>query len=184
VRRVTFSCFARPDTFSAVPRASQPVFLHALTRFLRNRGRPLPFSCFDIPNSFSSVRRVLGPIFMFYASGLFFGGTERIGSYFNVLRSRARFRRYGERRVSISCFAVPDSFSAVPRSSVPVLLALTNFRRYRGCRDPFSYFALPDSFSAVPRASGPVFMFRAPELVFDSTEGAPGHILVFMYSAH
>jgi hypothetical protein len=140
--RVLFSCFALPESFPAVPRASSHVFmfcapdsfsavsrasglvfmfcapghifggtedvaaifLHARTRFLRNRGRQLPFSCFAFPDSFSTVRRMLGPIFMFCAPEQFFGGTERIGSCFNVLRSRTRFRRYGERRVSISRF--------------------------------------------------------------------------------
>jgi hypothetical protein len=36
---------------------------------------------------------------------------------------------------------------------------------------PFSCFARPESFSAVLRASGPVFMFCAPRLIFDGTEG-------------
>jgi hypothetical protein len=74
-------------------------------------------------------------VFMFSASGHIFGGTEGVGSLFHVLRSRTRFRQY------------------------------------RGRRVPFSRFALPDSFSAVPRASGPFFMFCAPGLVFDGTEG-------------
>jgi hypothetical protein len=52
-----------------------------------------------------------------------------------------------------------------------VLRARTHFRRYRGRRVPFSGFARPDSFLAVPSASGPVFMFCAPGLIFDGTEG-------------
>jgi hypothetical protein len=52
-----------------------------------------------------------------------------------------------------------------------VLLAWTRFRRCRGRRVPFSCFARPDPFLAVPRALGPVFMFCAPELFFNGTEG-------------
>jgi hypothetical protein len=57
---------------------------------------------------------VLGLVFMFCALGLVFGGTDGIRSHFYVLRSRARFRRYGGRLVSISCFAQPYSFLALP----------------------------------------------------------------------
>jgi hypothetical protein len=52
-----------------------------------------------------------------------------------------------------------------------VLRARTHFRRYRGRRIPFSCFVLTNSILAVPSASGPVFMFSAPRLVFDGTEG-------------
>jgi hypothetical protein len=162
VRRVPFLCFARSDSFSAVPRASDPVFmfsatghvfggaedvgfrfhvlrsrhvfggtegvgsrfhvLYTQTCFRRNRGRRLLFSCFAFPDSLSAVRRVPGPVFMFCAPGLVFGGTEGIGSRFHILRSQARFRRYDRRRVSILCFALPDSFLAVPRASGPVFM--------------------------------------------------------------
>jgi hypothetical protein len=130
---------------------------------------------------------------MFCAPRLVFGYTEGVGSRLHVLRSRARFRRYRWRRVPFSCFVSPDSFSAVPRASglvfmffVPgfvfggtegvghrfhVLCSVTHFRQCRGRRVPFSCFAHPDSFSAVPRASGPVFVFCAPRLIFDGTEG-------------
>jgi hypothetical protein len=43
-------------------------------------------------------------------------------SYFHVLRSRTRFRRYRGRRVSFSCFVLPDLFLAVPRASGPVFM--------------------------------------------------------------
>jgi hypothetical protein len=43
-------------------------------------------------------------------------------SRFHVLRSGTRFRRYRGRRVPFSCLALPDSFSAVPRASAPVLM--------------------------------------------------------------
>jgi hypothetical protein len=162
--------------FSAVPRASSPVFMFcapghvfdgtegvesrfhvlcALTRFRRKRGCRVPFSCFPLPESFPAVPRASGPVFKFCAPGLVIGGTAGIGSRFHVLCNRTRFRRYQGRRLSFSCFA-----------------RRTRFRRYRGCRVQFSCFPLLESFLAVPGASGPVFMFCAPGLVFDDTEGA------------
>jgi hypothetical protein len=144
-------------------------------------------------DSFSTIPRVSGTVFMFCAPELIFGGTEGVGSRFHVLRSRTRFQRFRAHRVPFSCFALPYSFSTVPRASGPVFMfcapglvfggaecvgsrfkilrAQTHFRRYRGSRFSFSCFALSDSFSAVLRVSGPVFMFCAPALVFDGTEG-------------
>jgi hypothetical protein len=162
-RRVPFSCFAVPDSFSAVPRSYGLVFMfcaprlvfggtegvvsrfHVLlsrTRFRRYRGRMVPFSCFARPDSFSTVLRSSGPIFMFFSPGLVLGGTEEVPSRFHVFRSR------------------------------------TCFRRYRGRRVPFSCFALPDLFSAVPRTSGPVFTFCASALVFSGTGGVGPRFLV------
>jgi hypothetical protein len=206
VRRVPFSCFVIPESFSSVPRATSSVFLscapvlvfggtegvgsrfHVLrsrSHFPLYRGRRITFSSFVLPDSFLAMQRALGPVFMICEPELVFCGTEGVES---------------------RCFARPDSFSAVPRASVPVfifcapglvfggaecvgsrinvLLARTHFRRYRGRRGPalifmfcapglifggtegirvsFSCFALPDSFSAVLRASGPLFFFRAP----------------------
>jgi hypothetical protein len=215
-----FSCFARPDSFSTVPRASGPVFmfctpglvfggtegvgshfqvLSSQTRFRRYRGRRVPFSCFARPYSFLEVPKASGPVIMFCVPELVFGGVEGVGSRFHVLRARTRFRRYRGRRVSFSCFALPDSFSAEPRASYPVFMfcaprlisggsesigsrfhvlrARAHFRRYRGRRVPFLSFALPDSFSAVRSASGPVFMFCALGLVFDGTNGVGSHFL-------
>jgi hypothetical protein len=101
--RVSCLRFACPDSFSAVPRAFDPVFMfsapghvfggaegvgsrfHVLrsrTHFRRNRGRRLLFSCFAFLDSFLAVRRVPGPVFMFCAPGLILGGTEGIGSLF------------------------------------------------------------------------------------------------------
>jgi hypothetical protein len=99
---------------------------------------------------------------MFFAPGHVFDGIEGIGSHFHILRSRARFRRYGGRQVSISCFALPDTFLTVPRASGPafmfcipglvfgitegvssrfhVLRSRIRFRRYGGCGVPFSCF--------------------------------------------
>jgi hypothetical protein len=66
------------------------------------------------------------------------------------------------RRVLFSYFVRPNSFSAVPIATGPVLIFYTPeliFGGTEGRRVPFSCFALPDSFSTVPRSSGPVFMF-------------------------
>jgi hypothetical protein len=174
-RRVPFSCFALPNSFSAIPRSSGAVFMfcapelifggtegvgssfHVLRSGLvfggtvvirprfqvvraRNlfrlyRGRQIPFLCFSFPEMFLAVQRASGPVFMFCAPGHVFGDTEGVGSHFHVLRSRTRFRRYIGRQV------------------------------------PFSCFALPDSFSVVPRVSGPVFLFCAPELNFGGNDG-------------
>jgi hypothetical protein len=174
-RRVPFSCFALPEPFSAVPRASGPFFLfcahklvfggtegvgsrfHVLrsrTHFRRYRGRPIPFSCFARTDSYSAVSRALGPVFMFCAPRHIFIGVECVGSSFHDLRSRTHFRRYRGRRVHFSCFA--------PR---------TRFRRYRRRRVSFSCFALPESFSTVTRAPGPFFLFCAHRLVFSGSEG-------------
>jgi hypothetical protein len=210
--RVPFSCFARPDSFSAVPRASDPVFmfgvpglvfddiegvgsrfqvLHARTHFRRYRGRRVLFSCFALPDLFSTVPRASGPVFMFCAPGLVFDGTEGVMSRFHVLRSRIRFRRNRGRRVPFSCFARPDSYSAVLRASGPDLMfcapelifggnegIVTRFHIFRA-RTRFHIFrARPFSFSAVPRAFGPVIMFCSPRLIFGGTGGVGSRLNV------
>jgi hypothetical protein len=155
-RQVPFSCFALPDSFSAVPRVSCPFFMfcapdlifggyegfgsrfHVLpsrNHFRRCRGRPIPFSCFPLPDMFSAVPRASGPVILFCAPRHVFCGAVGVRSRFHVLRARTRFQQYRRRQISFSCFA------------------------------------LPDSFSAVPRAKGPVFMFYMPRLVFSGTEG-------------
>jgi hypothetical protein len=122
------------------------------------------------------------------------------------LRSRTHFRRYRRRRVPFTCFALQNSFSAVPRASGPVCMFCaprlifggiegvrslfhvfryrTCFRRYRGHRVPFSCFAQSDSFSAIPRESGPVFMFCAPGLNFGGTEGVRSQFHVLRSRTH
>jgi hypothetical protein len=159
--------------------------------FVQTKCCRVPFSCFALLDSLSMVPRASAPVFIFFAHRLVFGGTERVGSCFQVLRSRIHFRLYRGRRVTFSSFERPDSFSAVPTASglvfggyegagyhFYVLLSRSRFPRNRGRRVPFSSFAHPDSFSAVPRASGPDFMFCAPELVFDVTEGVGSHFQV------
>jgi hypothetical protein len=185
-RRIPFSCLARPDLFSTVPRASGTFFMYCSpeiifsdiegvgflfnvlrfrTRFRRYRGRPIQFACSALPDLFSAVSSASGPNFMFCAPVLIFSGTEGVVSRFHVLRARTRFRRYRGRRLPFSCFALPDSFSALPRASClvfmfctrvlifggtevvgflfDVLRARTRFGRYGGRRVPFSWFACP-----------------------------------------
>jgi hypothetical protein len=191
-RRVPFSRFALPASFSAVSGASGPVFLfcapglffggtegvrscfHVLrsrTRFRRYRGRRVPFLRFALPDKFSAVLGASGPVFMFCAPVLLFIGTGDVGSRFLVLRSRTRFRWYRGLRVKFSCFALPDSFS-------------TELMAY----GPVSCFARTDSFSAVRRASRPVFMFCTPGFIFDGGVwprfgGTEAYGLVLMFCA-
>jgi hypothetical protein len=159
-----------------------------------------------LPNSFSAVPRSSGPVLMFRAPRLVFGGSEGVACSFYFLRSLSSFRRYRGRRVPFSCFALPDSFSSVPRASSPVFMSFTlglifvgsvgvitsyhvlcsqtHFRPYRGRRVPFSCFAPPDSILAVPRASGLIFMFYAPGLVFDGSEGVESSFHVLCSQTH
>jgi hypothetical protein len=147
-----------------------------------------------------------GPVFMFCTPGQIFGGKKGVWSRFHILPSRTYFWQYRVLRFPFSCFACPDSLSAVPRASdivfmicVPALIfgdtegvgsrfhvlrARTQFWRYRGRPVQFSFLALPNSFSAVPSASGPVFMFCTPELVFSGTEGVESHFHVSRYRTH
>jgi hypothetical protein len=101
-RHVSFSCFALPNPFSTVLRASGPVFKFCAPGlvFVRTDG--------------------VGPVLMFCAHGLIFGGTEGAGSRFNVLRSPDPF--LAVHQVSFSCFALPKLFSAVPRASCHIFM--------------------------------------------------------------
>jgi hypothetical protein len=168
-RRVPFSCFSCPSSFSTVPRALGSVFMFcapglifgvtegirsrfrvlcARTSFRGYRGRRVPFICFALSDSVSTVPRASGSFFMFCAPRLVFGSTEGVRYLFHVLRSHIRFRQYRERTMSFSCFARPNSFSAEPR------------------------------------ASGPVFIFPAPGLVFGGTEGVGSHFHVLRAQTH
>jgi hypothetical protein len=132
------------------------------TRFRRYRGLRVPFSCFARPDSFSTVLIASGLDFMFCAPGLVFGGIEGVGSRLYVFAPGLVFGG----AVGVS-------------SRFHVFRSRTCFRRYRGRQVPFPCFALPNSLSAVPWASGPVFIFCAPELVFDGTEGVKSRFHVF-----
>jgi hypothetical protein len=96
--------------------------LPSSTRFRRYRGHRDPFSCFAFPDSFSAMPWASAPVFIFCAPVLVFGSKEGVWSRFHVLLSWTRFRRYRGRRVPFSCFALPDSFSAVTRASGPVFI--------------------------------------------------------------
>jgi hypothetical protein len=226
-RRVPFSCFARPHSLSAEPRASTPVFMFCAPELVLGgtEGVGSRFNIFALPNSFSVVPRASspvfmvgapglvstvpwasGPIFMFCAPGLIFGVTEGVGPRFLVLHGRTLFQRYRGLQNPFSCFARSDSFSAVPRASGPVFMfcspvlvfggtegvgsrlhvlrARTRFRRNQGRRVSFSCFALPYSFSVVPRATGTVFLFCVPELVFDGTGGVGSRFHVLRSRIH
>jgi hypothetical protein len=194
-RRVPFSCFARPYSFSAVSRVSGPFFIFYAPRLvfggsegvrflfhvLRYRGCRVPFSSFALTDSFSSVPRESVPVFMFCAHGLVLSGTEDVGSRFQILRSMTHFRRYRLKRGPVYMSCAPGLIFYGNEASGPVFIfyapvlifyctegvgsrfhvlrVRTHFLRYRGCRIPFSCFARPDSFSAVSKASGPVFIF-------------------------
>jgi hypothetical protein len=214
-RWVPFSCFTLPNSFRSVPMALSPVFMfcsrglvwgyikgvgphfHVLRSRIRlgtYQGQRVPFLSFALSDTFWAVPRASSPVFIFCAYEIVFDGTEDIRSYFHILRSHTRFVPYRGRWVPFSCFALPDSFSAVPRASGPVFIffafervfdgteglgfcfhvlrSRTRFGLHRQRRFPFSCFALRDLFGSVQSASGPVFMFCAPGLAFDGTEGA------------
>jgi hypothetical protein len=141
--------------------------LRSRTRFRRYRGHRVPFSCFSLSDPFSTVPTASGAVLMFCAPRLNFGGTEGVGFRFHVLRSRNRFRRYR---------GIGSRYHA--------LRSRTHLRRYRGRRVRFSCFALQDSIATVSRASGSVFMFCAPGLVFDDTEGVESRFYVLRSRTH
>jgi hypothetical protein len=58
--------------------------LRARINFRRYRGRRVPFSCFALPDSFSVDSWASCPVFMFCAPGLIFGGTDDVGSLFQI----------------------------------------------------------------------------------------------------
>jgi hypothetical protein len=168
-RWLPFSCFARPDSFSVIPRALGLIFMscaprlifdgtegvrsrfhvyRSRTHFRRCRVCWVPFSYFARQDSFSAVPRASSLVFMFCAPELIFDGAEGVRSCFHVLCSRARFRRH------------------------------------RGRRLPFSCFARPDTISTVLRASGLIFMSFAPELIFDGTEAVRSRFHVYHSRIH
>jgi hypothetical protein len=171
--------------------------------FRRYRGCLVLFLCFTLLDSFSTVPRASGLIFLLCAPKPVLGGTEGIGSSFHVLHSRTHFRRYRGHRVQCSCFALPDSFSAVPSAAGPVFMfcaselilggtegvgshlhvlrSRTHSGRFRGRRISFSSFTHPDTFSVVRRAPGPVFSCFALADLFWTVSRASG--LVFMFCA-
>jgi hypothetical protein len=191
--QVPFSRFALPDLFSAVPLASAPVFITAPELIFG--GIDGVKSCFLVLRSHTRFRqcgRASDPIFKFYAPVQLLGRTEGVDSRFHVLRYRTRFWQYQGRKLSFSCFARPNSFSAVP-TWVPFscLRSQTLFRWCVGRRVPLLCFALSDTFLAVRRASGPIivfctpiFLFCVPALIFGGTEGIGSRFHVFRSRTH
>jgi hypothetical protein len=121
---------------------SRFLVLRARTLFQHFRGRRFPFSCFVRPYSFSAVQKASGPVFMFCAPVLICSGTEGIVSRFLVLLARTRFRRFRGCRVPFSCFARPDSFSAVPRASGHVFVFCVPVLIFGGIEDVVSRFLI------------------------------------------
>jgi hypothetical protein len=80
------------------------------------------FSCVALPDSFSTILMASSPVFIFCAPELILGITEGVRSLIYILRTGTHFRRYRVRRVPFSCFALPDSFLAVPRESGAVFM--------------------------------------------------------------
>jgi hypothetical protein len=111
-----------PDSFSALPWASGPVFM------------------FFAPRPVLGGTEATSPIILFYAPGLVFDGTVGVGSSFHVWRSRTHFRRYSGPRVPFSCFALPDSFSVVPWASGPAFTFCALGLVFDGTRDVGSHF--------------------------------------------
>jgi hypothetical protein len=70
---------------------------------------------------FGDADRV-GSRFHILRAGLIFGDPEGVSSHFHILRARTRFRRYRERQLPFSCFALPDSFSAVLSALGPIFM--------------------------------------------------------------
>jgi hypothetical protein len=95
-RRVPFSCFARPDSFSTVPMASGPVLM------------------FCAPELVFGGAEYVGSCFIVLRARLIFCGIEGVGCRFHILRSRTHFRRCRVRWVPFSYFACPESFSCFP----------------------------------------------------------------------
>jgi hypothetical protein len=121
--QVLFSCLALPDSFSAVQRASGPVFMFCAPGLVFGGSEDVG-SRFHVLRSRTRFRRFRGrrPVFMFCAPRLIFSATEDVSSHFHVLRSRTCFSRYRGCRVPFSYFTRGDLFSAIPRASGPVFM--------------------------------------------------------------
>jgi len=108
-----FSHFVLPDAILPLPSASDPVFtfcalgrvfgitecvwsrFHVLrfrSLFGRDRVRWVPFSSFALRDAFSAFPSGSGRVFKFCPAGRVFGDSERVGTRFQVLLSRTRFR--------------------------------------------------------------------------------------------
>jgi hypothetical protein len=101
---VSFLCFAIPDSFWAVPRASGSVFIFCAFGLIFDSTDGARFS------------------FMFCASGLIFDGIEGAGSQFYFLRSRTHFGRYQGHQSRFLICALLNSIWAVSWASGQVFI--------------------------------------------------------------
>jgi hypothetical protein len=102
--RVQFSCFALPNTFSAVLRARGPVFIFCALKLIFG-GSDDFWSGFYVLRSRTHFRRF-----------------EGVRSRFHDLCSQSHFLWYRGCRVPFSSFLLPDSFSVVLCASGPVFM--------------------------------------------------------------
>jgi hypothetical protein len=154
--------------------------LRARTHFRRYRGRPLLFSCFALPNMFSALPWASAPVFKFCAPKLVCGGTNGVESRFHVLHSQTHFRWCGGRQIRFSCFALSDSFSAVPRASGPVSMFCAPVLIFgdTGC-DVSRFHVLRSRTYDGTEGVRSCFHVCTPGLIFDGTEdvGSRFHVL-------
>jgi hypothetical protein len=132
-RRVPFSYFARPDSFSVILRESGPDFIV----FGGTEGVGSRFHVFPAQTHF---RRYPGLIFMFYAPGLIFSCTGGVGSHFHILRALNSLSAVPKLTGPVFMFCAPQLvFEGIEDvgSRFHVLRVRTHFWRYRGRRDPF-----------------------------------------------
>jgi hypothetical protein len=126
-RRLSFSCFESTDSFSAVSRASGPVFM------------------FCAPGLVFGGMEGVGSRFHVLRSRTNFQRYRRVS--FHVLCARSYFRRYRGYPVPFSYFTLRDSFSAVPRASGPVFMSYAPGHVFSGAKGVGSFFsclAFPD----------------------------------------
>jgi hypothetical protein len=160
--------------------------LRSQTHIRRDRGRRVQFTCFVLLNPFSAVPTALSPVFMYCAPGLIFGSTDGVGSRFHFLRSRTHFRLYRRRRVSLSCFALPDSYSVVSRVLGPVFMFYAPESIFSGTEGVGSRFHVLRSRIHFRRYLGCQvrFLFLRSRLIFDGTEGVGSHFQVLRSRTH
>jgi hypothetical protein len=167
-RQFSFSCFARPDSLSAVPRASR-----------------LNFMFCALGDVFGDAEYVGSRFHVLHAQNDF-GDPEGEWSRFHVLCAGTSYRRYRERRVSFSCLALPESFPAVMRVSGPFFMFSAPGVVSRGNEGVRSRFHVLHSRSHFQRFRGRwvPFSFCAPRIIFGCTEGVGSRFLVFRSQPH
>jgi hypothetical protein len=162
VRRVSFSCFTRSDSFSGVPRALGPVIMFCNPGLVFG-GTEGVRSRFHVLCSLTHFR----PIFMFCASGLVFDGTEGVRSFFMFCTPLLVFADTEGVGSRLHVLRSQNSFSAVPRASCPIFLVLRARTRFR-CSE----------------GVGPVFKYCALRLIFGGTEGVGSRFHVLRSRTH